>query len=97
MSDLLSLTAAQQAELIASGEVSSTEVFEFWRGRAALDDLNAFLWRADGPPGAPPATDAPLGGVPLAIKDLFCTEGVPSAAASRILDGYRPPYTATAV
>ncbi len=35
--------------------------------------------------------------MPLAVKDLFCTEGVPSAAASRILEGYRPPYTATAV
>ena len=35
MSDLLALTAAQQAELIASGEVSAAEVFEFWRGRAA--------------------------------------------------------------
>ena len=39
----------------------------------------------------------PLAGVPLAVKDLFCTEGVPSAAGSRILEGYRPPYTATAV
>ena len=41
--------------------------------------------------------DGPLAGVPLAVKDLFCTEGVPSQAASRILEGYRPPYTATAV
>ena len=40
---------------------------------------------------------APLGGVPLAVKDLFCTEGVPSQAGSRILEGYRPPYTATVV
>jgi aspartyl-tRNA(Asn)/glutamyl-tRNA(Gln) amidotransferase subunit A len=38
-----------------------------------------------------------LGGVPLAVKDLFCTEGVPSQAGSRILEGYRPPYTATVV
>ena len=36
-------------------------------------------------------------GVPIAIKDLFCTEGVPTTAGSRILEGYRPPYTATAV
>ena len=36
-------------------------------------------------------------GVPLAVKDLFCVEGVPSYAASRILEGYRPPYTATSV
>jgi aspartyl-tRNA(Asn)/glutamyl-tRNA(Gln) amidotransferase subunit A len=31
------------------------------------------------------------------VKDLFCTEGVPSQAGSRILEGYRPPYTATVV
>jgi aspartyl-tRNA(Asn)/glutamyl-tRNA(Gln) amidotransferase subunit A len=33
----------------------------------------------------------------MGVKDLFCTEGVPSQAGSRILEGYRPPYTATAV
>ena len=37
----------------------------------------------------------PLDGVPLAIKDLFCTEGVPTTAASRILDGFVPPYEST--
>ena len=35
--------------------------------------------------------------MPLAVKDLFCTEGVPSQSGSRILEGYGPPYTATAV
>ena len=35
--------------------------------------------------------------MPLAVKDLFCTEGVPSQSGSRILEGYQPPYTATAV
>ena len=35
--------------------------------------------------------------MPLAVKDLFCVEGVPSAAASRILEGHRPAYTATSV
>ncbi len=34
---------------------------------------------------------------PVAVKDIFCTEGVPTTAGSRILEGYRPPYTATAV
>ena len=47
--------------------------------------------------GAPRRPDGPLGGVPLAVKDLFCTEGVPSQSGSRILEGYRPPYTATVV
>src|SRR2546423_1893311 len=38
-----------------------------------------------------------LGGVPLAVKALFWPEGVPSQSGSRILEGYRPPYTATVV
>jgi aspartyl-tRNA(Asn)/glutamyl-tRNA(Gln) amidotransferase subunit A len=50
--------------------------------------LNAFTWVAEEAPKAPP--EASLGGVPLAVKDLFCTEGVPSQAGSRILEGYLP-------
>ncbi len=41
--------------------------------------------------------DAPLLGIPLAIKDVLCTEGVPTTAGSRILEGFIPPYTATSV
>jgi aspartyl-tRNA(Asn)/glutamyl-tRNA(Gln) amidotransferase subunit A len=37
----------------------------------------------------------PLDGVPIAVKDLFCTKGVPTTAASHILDGFRPPYEST--
>ena len=37
----------------------------------------------------------PLDGIPIAIKDLFCTEGVLTTAASHILDGFRPPYEST--
>jgi aspartyl-tRNA(Asn)/glutamyl-tRNA(Gln) amidotransferase subunit A len=44
--------------------------------------------------GAPPG---PLAGVPVAVKDLLDIEGVPTTCGSRILDGYRPPFTATAV
>jgi aspartyl-tRNA(Asn)/glutamyl-tRNA(Gln) amidotransferase subunit A len=91
----LELTAAQAADRVRAGELSAAELFEAYRKRAAADDLNAFLWLADEAPD-PPA-DAPLGGVPVAVKDLFCVEGVPSMAGSRILEGYRPPYTATAV
>jgi aspartyl-tRNA(Asn)/glutamyl-tRNA(Gln) amidotransferase subunit A len=91
VSDLLGLTAAQQAQLIASGEVSSAEVFEFWRGRAAGDDLGSYLWVAEETPADPGALP------PVAVKDLFCVEGVPSSAGSRILEGYLPVYTATSV
>jgi aspartyl-tRNA(Asn)/glutamyl-tRNA(Gln) amidotransferase subunit A len=97
MSDLLGLTGAQAAEKIRAGEVDAGELFDLYRGRAAADDLGAFLWVRE--EGDRPDFDksAPLGGVPLGVKDLFCVEGVPSTAASRILEGYRPPYTATAV
>ena len=95
MTELLSFTGAQAAERIRAGEIDARELFEAYRERAAAEDLNAFLWVADGPDGAD--ASGPLAGVPLAVKDLFCVEGVPSMAGSRILEGYRPPYTSTAV
>jgi aspartyl-tRNA(Asn)/glutamyl-tRNA(Gln) amidotransferase subunit A len=95
MSELLELTAAQAAERVTGGDVSARELFDFYRERAANDELGSYLWVAEDAPGTSP--DGPLGGVPLAVKDLFCVEGVPSAAGSRILEGYRPPYTATSV
>jgi aspartyl-tRNA(Asn)/glutamyl-tRNA(Gln) amidotransferase subunit A len=99
VSDLLDLTAAQAIEQIQAGDLAAAELFEAYRGRAAADadDLNAFTWVADAAPAEAPADGAPLAGVPLAVKDLFCTEGVPSQSGSKILEGYRPPYTATAV
>jgi aspartyl-tRNA(Asn)/glutamyl-tRNA(Gln) amidotransferase subunit A len=94
MSQILDLSAAQAANAVAAGELDPGELFELYRARAAGERLNAFLWVAE---QAPPALGGPLGGVPLAVKDLFATEGVPSQSGSRILEGYRPPYTATVV
>jgi aspartyl-tRNA(Asn)/glutamyl-tRNA(Gln) amidotransferase subunit A len=98
VSELLDLTAAAAAEAIRGGDLDPVELFETYRERAVQDDLNAFTWVAD-TPGSNGAGDArgPLAGVPVAVKDLFCTEGIPSQAGSRILEGYRPPYTATVV
>ncbi len=72
---------------------------------AALNPrLNAFitetpelaLARADAADAALAAgTAGPLAGIPLAIKDLFCTEGVRTTAASRILGNFIPPYEST--
>ncbi len=106
MSDLLELTAAQAAEAIAAGSLSPGELFDFYRARATAEreaggeGLNCFTWVAgaeesEGAAGI--GAETPLGGVPLAVKDLFCTEGVPSQSGSRILEGYQPPYTATVV
>ena len=95
--EIIDLTAAQAVERIRAGELDPAELWETYRARAQADDLNAFTWVA--PEGEAPAVaeDAPLAGVPVGVKDLFCTEGLPSQAGSRILEGYRPPYTATAV
>jgi aspartyl-tRNA(Asn)/glutamyl-tRNA(Gln) amidotransferase subunit A len=99
--DILELSAGAAAEEIGRGSLSAVELFERYRERAAADQaagdagLNCFTWVAEQAPGD--QAEAPLGGVPLAVKDLFCTEGVPSQSGSRILEGYLPPYTATAV
>jgi aspartyl-tRNA(Asn)/glutamyl-tRNA(Gln) amidotransferase subunit A len=100
VNDITALTAKQAADAVAKGDLDPTELFEAYRTRAAADELNAYTWVADeaGAGGSVSGTAAlPLGGVPLAVKDLFCTEGVPSQAGSRILEGYCPPYTATVV
>jgi aspartyl-tRNA(Asn)/glutamyl-tRNA(Gln) amidotransferase subunit A len=95
--ELIELTAAQAAAAVRGGELGAGELFDAYRERAAADELNAFTWVADRRPEGPDGAESPLGGVPVAVKDLFCTEGVPSQAGSKILEGYRPPYTATVV
>jgi aspartyl-tRNA(Asn)/glutamyl-tRNA(Gln) amidotransferase subunit A len=98
VTDLTTLTAKQAADAVAAGDLDPTELFEAYRAKAAADELNAYTWVADAAPA--PAADvrtAPLAGVPLAVKDLFCTEGVPSQSGSKLLEGYLPPYTASVV
>jgi len=99
--DVLKLSAKLLVDAIDARELDAAEVFACYRRRAhehgrelERGGLNCFTWIADGAPEQP---SGPLAGVPLAVKDLFCTEGVPSQSGSRILEGYRPPYTATAV
>jgi aspartyl-tRNA(Asn)/glutamyl-tRNA(Gln) amidotransferase subunit A len=95
VSELLQLTAAAARERLAAGALSAEEYFAAWAEAAEGDELGAYLWRAQ-PDGAS-GGEGELAGVPVAIKDIFCTEGVVTTAGSRILEGYRPPYTATAV
>ena len=96
MSELLGLSVAAATAKIAAGEVSAEEYFAAWRGAAAGDELNAYLWQVEDPDNYE-VEDGPLSGIPVAVKDIFCTEGAPTTAGSRILEGYRPPYTASAV
>ncbi|MGC1813948.1 MAG: amidase, partial [Solirubrobacterales bacterium] len=107
MADLIDLTVAEAAARIRSGDVSRDEYFDAYREAAAGDSLNAFLWTAEDAAQADLEGtrtgreqrhgERPLEGIPVAVKDIFCTEGIPTTAGSRILEGYRPPYTATAV
>jgi aspartyl-tRNA(Asn)/glutamyl-tRNA(Gln) amidotransferase subunit A len=100
-SELLSLSAREAVGAISSGSLTAAELFDAYRSRAAADraaqaeGLNCFTWVADEIPDG--RDSAPLAGIPLAVKDLFCTEAIPSQAGSRILEGYEPPYTATVV
>jgi aspartyl-tRNA(Asn)/glutamyl-tRNA(Gln) amidotransferase subunit A len=95
--DVTALTAVQAVAELERGALSASELFEAYRAAASEEDLNAYLWVAEEAPAHGPPAGAPLAGVPLAVKDLFCTEGVPSQAGSKILENYRPPYTASVV
>jgi len=84
VSEVIDLTAAQAAERVRAGELDPGELFDAYRERAENNELGAFTWVADGRPDSVDP-QAPLGGVPIAVKDLFCTKDVPSQAGSRIL------------
>jgi len=107
--DLTRLSAAEVAVAIAGGEVSSVEVVDACLERiAAVDtDVHAFLHvDAEGARAAARAADdrraagrpaSVLDGVPVAVKDLMATRGIPTTCGSRILAGWVPPYDATVV
>ena len=109
MSGLTALSATEIARRVAARELTAEEVARAHLDRIAEADggLGAFLHVAAeralakarqvdaalAAGGAPP----PLAGVPVAVKDILDIEGLPTTCGSRILDGYRPPFTATAV
>ena len=105
MSTLNSLTIADARDKLRSKEISSVELTEDCNAAVAGSDaLNAFSVKtpelaldqarvADARIAAGVAPD--LCGIPLGIKDLFCTKGVASQAASNILGGFKPEYDST--
>ncbi len=105
MSDLTKLTLAAARDALRKGDTTSVELTEAClKAIDAADLLNAFVHktpdiameRAKAADARLQAGDAPaMCGLPIGIKDLFCTKGVASQAASRILEGFRPEYEST--
>ncbi len=105
MSALNDLTIAEARDRLRAGDVTSVALTEACLGAiGGAGRLNAFvhttadlaLSRARAADARLATGDAPaMCGIPVGIKDLFCTEGVASQAASHILDGFRPPYEST--
>ncbi|MCX6078875.1 MAG: Asp-tRNA(Asn)/Glu-tRNA(Gln) amidotransferase subunit GatA [Chloroflexi bacterium] len=108
--NLADLTLTEARTLLYKGEISSRELTQAVLDRiAALDGrLHAFLYVADGSAleqadaadrrrKLEPVAENSLLGIPLAVKDVLAVTGMPCTCGSKILEGYLPPYTATAV
>ncbi|MCK5500692.1 MAG: Asp-tRNA(Asn)/Glu-tRNA(Gln) amidotransferase subunit GatA, partial [Tritonibacter mobilis] len=105
MSDLNKLGLAEARDLLLKGDTTSVELTEAClKAIDGADALNAFvhktpeiaLERAKAADARIKEGDAPaMCGLPIGIKDLFCTKGVDSQAASNILKGFKPEYEST--
>jgi aspartyl-tRNA(Asn)/glutamyl-tRNA(Gln) amidotransferase subunit A len=104
-----SMTLRELGQAVISGEVKAAELVNRYLERIATRDpeIHAYL-SVDSENARRTAEDldaaarrgdplGPLAGVAVGIKDVIAIEGAPSTAGSRILEGYNPPYTATAV
>ncbi len=107
MNELTTTDAAELGRLLSAGEVTAVDVTKAYLDRIAAEDgaLGAYLHvDADAALRTAEQVDSarsdggalgPLAGIPLALKDVVVTEGVPTTSGSKILEGWRPPYDAT--
>ena len=105
MADITDLTLAQTRDGLKNKDFSAREATDAYLSRIeAAAALNTYILPTpDGARAQADAADAklakgeagPLEGVPLGIKDLFCTKGTQTTAGSKILEGFVPPYEST--
>ncbi|MDM7884199.1 Asp-tRNA(Asn)/Glu-tRNA(Gln) amidotransferase subunit GatA [Curtobacterium sp. RHCKG23] len=106
--DITRLSAAALADALVARDVSSVEATQAHLDRiAAVDgDVHAFLHVNEHALAVAKSIDSrraagddlgALAGVPIAIKDVLCTQDMPTTSGSKILEGWRPPYDATPV
>ena len=100
--DLPALNIADLQSLLRRREVSAREVIDALRAR--IEDVDAKIgaylslnFEAAAKEAEVANVDLPLGGVPIAIKDIISIAGEPCTCASKILHGYRAPYDATVI
>jgi aspartyl-tRNA(Asn)/glutamyl-tRNA(Gln) amidotransferase subunit A len=109
MADVLELTLSDAIRALERGETSSVELVEATLAQIERTEPHVHAYAtvlADEAVGAGRRADeersrgearGPVHGVPIAIKDIFCTRGVPTEAGSRVLAGHRPDHDAAAV
>lgn len=91
---ILGKTITEIRKLLTEKKLSKEEVYSFFTKRIEKYNtgLNAYLTVKKEPNNT---TDGPLSGIPLAIKDNFCTKGVRTTASAKVLDTFIPPYEST--